>query len=132
MLTLGKFSSYDPAVIRSHAGVRSDLFQRPLDKTRITDFFGGVAQAEVFPPAQDTAPTVLPEDIRPPETSQHAAIPPENPVTLQCRPDAARDKATLPLLESESEVWDTRWKDIRKWTSVLLVASLVTWVSFAR
>jgi len=118
-------------VIRSHAGVRSDLFRRPLDKTRVTDFFGGVAQVEMFPPSQESAQTVLPENVRPPETSQHAAIPPDSDlVTLHHNPDGARD-TTLPLLQSESQVWDTRWKDIRKWTSVLLVASLVTWVSFA-
>lgn len=116
-------------MIRSHAGVRSDLFRRPLDKTRVTDFFGGVAQAEVFPPAQESAQTVRPENIRPPETSQHAANPPENdPVALHYNPDGVQDNA---LLEGESEAWDTRWKDVRKWTSVLLVASLVTWVSFA-
>jgi phosphatidylinositol glycan class K len=119
-------------VIRSHAGVRSDLFRRPLDKTRIADFFGGVAQAEVFPPAQESPQTVLSESIRPPETSQHAAIPPENdPAALHYNPDGVQDNAALPLLESESEAWDTRWKDVRKWISVLLVASLVTWVSFA-
>ena len=34
--------------IRSHPGVRSDLFHRPLEQTLITDFFGGVAHAEVI------------------------------------------------------------------------------------
>jgi GPI-anchor transamidase subunit K len=29
--------------------VRSDLFQRPLNKTLVTDFFGGVAHAEIYP-----------------------------------------------------------------------------------
>lgn len=115
-------------MIRSHAGVRSDLFRRPLDEARITDFFGGVAQAEVFPPAQENAQTLRPENVRSPETSQHAATSPENdPVALHYSPNGVR-----PLLESKSEAWDTRWKDVRKWTSVLLVASLVTWVSFAR
>ncbi|KAG8216891.1 peptidase C13 family-domain-containing protein, partial [Butyriboletus roseoflavus] len=126
------FSSYDPAVIRSNAGVRSDLFRRPLDKTRITDFFGGVAQAEVFPPAQESVQGVLPENVRPSETSQHAVIPPENdPITLRYHPDGVRDNTTLPWLGNEREVWDVRWKDIRKWTSVLLIVSLLTWVSFA-
>ncbi|KAF5323032.1 hypothetical protein D9611_009277 [Ephemerocybe angulata] len=41
------FSSIDPNKINSHPGVRSDLFRRPLDKTLITDFFGGVSQIEV-------------------------------------------------------------------------------------
>ena len=34
--------------IRSLPGVRSDLFHRPLEQTLITDFFGGVAHAEVI------------------------------------------------------------------------------------
>ncbi|KAG9043364.1 glycosylphosphatidylinositol anchor biosynthesis [Tulasnella sp. UAMH 9824] len=42
------FSTYSFEKIRSHAGVRSDLFNRPLDQTLITDFFGGVAQVEVL------------------------------------------------------------------------------------
>ncbi|KIO26053.1 hypothetical protein M407DRAFT_8038 [Tulasnella calospora MUT 4182] len=42
------FSTYSYEKIRSHAGVRSDLFNRPLDQTLITDFFGGVAQVEVL------------------------------------------------------------------------------------
>ena len=43
-----KFDKYDPEIIRSHPGVRSDLFHRPLEQTLITDFFGGVAHAEVM------------------------------------------------------------------------------------
>ncbi|KAH9994711.1 peptidase C13 family-domain-containing protein, partial [Russula vinacea] len=42
------FDKYDPEIIRSHPGVRSDLFHRPLEETLITDFFGGVAHAEVM------------------------------------------------------------------------------------
>jgi GPI-anchor transamidase subunit K len=33
--------------MRSHAGVRTDLFQRDPSKVLLTDFFGGVAQAEI-------------------------------------------------------------------------------------
>jgi phosphatidylinositol glycan class K len=33
--------------MKSTPGVRSDLFPRPLTKTLLTDFFGGVSQAEV-------------------------------------------------------------------------------------
>jgi len=51
-----QFDKYDPAVIRSHPGVRSDLFHRPLERTLITDFFGGVAHAEVM----DTEPARTP------------------------------------------------------------------------
>jgi len=44
------FHTYTFESIRSHAGVRSDLFRRPLELTKITDFFGGVAQAGIVPP----------------------------------------------------------------------------------
>lgn len=30
--------------------MRTDLFKRPLQSTLITDFFGGVSQAEILPP----------------------------------------------------------------------------------
>ncbi|KAI0350818.1 hypothetical protein OH77DRAFT_1412400 [Trametes cingulata] len=43
------FDTYDPDKINSHPGVRSDLFPRSLRHTLVTDFFGGVAQAEVLP-----------------------------------------------------------------------------------
>ncbi|KAJ7598877.1 peptidase C13 family-domain-containing protein [Mycena floridula] len=42
------FANYDVDKIRSTPGVRSDLFKRDLDKTLITDFFGGVSSAEVL------------------------------------------------------------------------------------
>ncbi|TEB26830.1 hypothetical protein FA13DRAFT_1816650 [Coprinellus micaceus] len=62
------FGSIDPAKINSHPGVRSDLFQRPLDNTLITDFFGGVSQVEVADVAADDELEAEPE--------QQAFIPP--------------------------------------------------------
>ncbi|PPQ77458.1 hypothetical protein CVT26_005844 [Gymnopilus dilepis] len=50
------FDSMDFSKIGSHPGVRSDLFNRPLDKTLITDFFGGVAQVEIVPPPDPISP----------------------------------------------------------------------------
>ncbi|CDH53518.1 er membrane glycoprotein subunit of theglycosylphosphatidylinositol transamidase complex [Lichtheimia corymbifera JMRC:FSU:9682] len=41
------FDSYDPAKIASHPGIRSDLFKRPLDKVKVTDFFGNVQNIEL-------------------------------------------------------------------------------------
>ncbi|KAG1461738.1 hypothetical protein G6F46_004714 [Rhizopus delemar] len=41
------FSTYDPAKIASHPGIRSDLFHRPLDKVKVTDFFGNVQNVEL-------------------------------------------------------------------------------------
>ncbi|KZT13095.1 uncharacterized protein LAESUDRAFT_754109 [Laetiporus sulphureus 93-53] len=47
------FDTYDFKKIESHAGVRSDLFNRRLEETLVTDFFGGIAQAEVLSSAID-------------------------------------------------------------------------------
>lgn len=47
------FANYDEKKIGSSPGVRSDLFNRDLGKTLITDFFGGVAHAEVINVAKE-------------------------------------------------------------------------------
>ncbi|KAF8518390.1 peptidase C13 family-domain-containing protein [Hysterangium stoloniferum] len=41
------FNIYDPVTIRSHPGVRTDLFSRPLNDVLVTDFFGGVADVDI-------------------------------------------------------------------------------------
>lgn len=46
------FDSYDPIPIKSNPGIRSDLFQRSPSKALLTDFLGGVAQAEPISPAE--------------------------------------------------------------------------------
>jgi hypothetical protein len=38
---------FDPAKIKSHPGLRTDLFPYNLSETLVTDFFGGVSQIEV-------------------------------------------------------------------------------------
>ncbi|KAG2143072.1 peptidase C13 family-domain-containing protein [Suillus clintonianus] len=120
------FNSYDPVKIYSHPGIRSDLFRRPLDKTLITDFFGGVAQAEVFP---------LQEVVG---SSNHHEKDPALPPTSR-EPDAlsvpvvlSTTVTSLPTLAGETNVWDSGWKGVRKWTSVFIVGCLVSWVSFVR
>ncbi|KAK9355176.1 peptidase C13 family-domain-containing protein [Lipomyces doorenjongii] len=41
------FDSYDPVKIHSHAGVRTDLYNRNLSEVPITDFFGNVQAVEI-------------------------------------------------------------------------------------
>ncbi|GAA5981618.1 hypothetical protein JCM10908_004542 [Rhodotorula pacifica] len=41
------FDTFSFEVIHSTAGVRSDLFHRPLNETLLTDFFGGVSEVEL-------------------------------------------------------------------------------------
>ena len=46
-LTCKKFNTYDPNLMHSTPGIRTDLFPRPMTETLVTDFFGGVAHAEI-------------------------------------------------------------------------------------
>jgi hypothetical protein len=46
-----QFDKYSFDEFHSNAGVRSDLFKRPLDKVLMTDFFGGVSDVEISDPA---------------------------------------------------------------------------------
>ncbi|KAJ7664731.1 peptidase C13 family-domain-containing protein [Mycena rosella] len=64
------FDIYDPAKIHSEPGVRSDLFTRPLDTVRITDFLGGVAQVEVGAPRTDAPLDLLEPEPAPQSQSQ--------------------------------------------------------------
>jgi phosphatidylinositol glycan class K len=58
-------------VIHSSPGVRSDLFNRPLSETLLTDFFGGVSEVEVLEPVvasgveEETGAVVVEESRRP-------------------------------------------------------------------
>ena len=51
MITPIQFKLYNFNDIRSDAGVRADLARRPVEDILLTDFFGGVTQAEVTGPA---------------------------------------------------------------------------------
>ncbi|KAG0706895.1 peptidase C13 family-domain-containing protein [Suillus ampliporus] len=119
------FNSYDPVKIHSHPGIRSDLFLRPLDKTLITDFFGGVAQAELFPLQECVGSSNRHEKDPTPPSSSRGPDAPYVPVVLS-------NITSLPRLTDETHAWNKRWKEVRKWTSVFVVGCLVFWVSFVR
>ncbi|KAI6116310.1 peptidase C13 family-domain-containing protein [Pisolithus croceorrhizus] len=123
------FSSYDPVKIRSHPGVRSDLFQRPLENALITDFFGGVSQAEIFPVIEDADVTV--------QHTTRISSPDRvvsDPVNPQANHDQDFDKTNTTALvpQKDAVALDARWKHIRKWTSIAIVGFLVGWVSLVR
>ena len=106
--------------MRSHAGVRTDLFQRDPSKVLLTDFFGGVAQAEIvtsddIDDARDFARLMSSATPTPP---QHEA--------------KTHQKKPLVWMQMASErLGGTGWDSYglsRAWASVLLVvgAYLVT------
>ncbi|PPQ86688.1 hypothetical protein CVT25_006763 [Psilocybe cyanescens] len=108
-----QFNSFDVTKINSHPGVRSDLFNRPLEHTRITDFFGGVAQVEVMSP-HDIVPLISVN-----ETQENVL---ENPKA-----------SSSPSLQAQSQTFYLDavrdWKTARAWGSVALVGVMVGWIA---
>ena len=115
-ICVAQFSKYDPVTIRSHAGVRADLFNRPLERTLITDFFGGVAHAEVLASsAVDIGLSMA--------SSQNQSL-----------DEYSSDERSVESVEVES------WEDVstiesgstsrtlRAWGSLFVVGGLVGWV----
>ncbi|KAF8155499.1 peptidase C13 family-domain-containing protein [Crassisporium funariophilum] len=118
------FDSIDVKKINSNPGVRSDLFKRPLDKTRITDFFGGVAQVEVLPPLGAMSSSVFLETSTPGEG-------PKAQVEVQ----VPQQKLSFPQIPEPSSSFTAlhhEWKTARAWVSVILIGVLFGWVTFKR
>lgn len=107
--------------MRSKPGVRSDLFPRPLDKTLLTDFFGGVSQAEVV------AEEAIESHVR--TTSTLA----ENSPRL-CPGEKKLKAAKLfaAKLEESSYMDDgINSAAIRAWTGAGLVGLFVAWITIS-
>ncbi|TFK37982.1 peptidase C13 family-domain-containing protein [Crucibulum laeve] len=113
------FDSYDVSKIGSHPGVRSDLFNRPLDRARITDFFGNVAHVEVTPSIEAETPAFVPPTT--PGQKSERAIP---------------SQSALPSLTTSQPLMDMRWLNnwrvARAWTSVALLGALIGWVGLQK
>ncbi|PIL34610.1 hypothetical protein GSI_03389 [Ganoderma sinense ZZ0214-1] len=127
------FNTYDPVKIRSHPGVRSDLFRRSLHDTLVTDFFGGVSQAEVLPP--------LNVPPRPRSTSDEEFQAPtpdareENQTEVfTSAGDLVDGQAFLTALGHgpTSEVGEPLVRKARTWASTLVVFVLAFWVASRR
>ena len=110
--TSTQFDKYDPEIIRSHPGVRSDLFHRPLERTLITDFFGGVAHAEVM----DSDP-------------KHGSFSPSLPTFAQVDSIIEDEHNLVEVLPNQIEsTGDYRVRLLRAWGTVGIIGLLVAWV----
>ncbi len=101
------------------------MFQRPLSKTRITDFFGGVAQAEIVPTTNiRTSSSAADEAVK--EKSDLCDVEEQRnqSVVHEGQPDPS-----LGMRTDLFEAWSTRHKTLRTWGSVVLLGSLIGWVS---
>ena len=121
-----QFDSIDVTKISSHHGVRSDLFKRPLDKTRITDFFGGVAQVEVVDQPADSIPTALVMEDSPPLIEIPEQQKPR--INILLPPSSSRMATAISGLFT----WLGDWRLERTWASVGFIGVLVGWVVFKR
>ncbi|KAF8903900.1 peptidase C13 family-domain-containing protein [Gymnopilus junonius] len=115
------FNTMDFSKINSHPGVRSDLFNRPLDKTLITDFFGGVAQVEIVPPLDHISP-IHDSEIATADDVQEA-LHVDQPVRSPAVSNTKLEKQ--PFFSLALPAWNTA----RAWVSVGIVGILVGWVT---
>ncbi|KAB5592215.1 GPI-anchor transamidase [Ceratobasidium theobromae] len=127
------FANYNPVLIKSHAGVRSDLFHRPLSDVKVTDFFGGVAQVEVLEEPMPSLPSKQGGD---PSTSapasradSHGSRPgpaSQARLTSVIHPSApSRAKWDTSKIESAGSM-DGVGQD-RVWAATALISALVLW-----
>ena len=106
--------------MRSTPGVRSDLFTRPLDKTLLTDFFGGVSQAEV-----------VGEEAIESHTKSTATEKVLHPITDEQKPIVAKPSAVkADTLKGPSPKGDgIPSATIRAWTGAGLIGLFVAWIT---
>ncbi|KAI0697028.1 peptidase C13 family-domain-containing protein [Cytidiella melzeri] len=124
------FDIYDPVKIQSHPGVRSDLFRRPLHQTLVTDFFGGVAQAEILPPLTSSSNSTPSVSAKPESVTQHFSL--EKDTGQIPFPYGTDDGGLLVLVDRQmSRCADngTLRRAARAWASMALVGALVGWAS---
>ncbi|CAE6433610.1 unnamed protein product [Rhizoctonia solani] len=129
------FANYDPVRIKSHAGVRSDLFNRPLSAAKVTDFFGGVAQVEVLdepmislPSKQEHPLSMAPPQIRPHDhdslshdaSSQARSIPVSHP-----SPPSQAKWHSRNALPSKDSIGGAGRDGM--WTATAVVGVLIVW-----
>ncbi|KAJ7192969.1 peptidase C13 family-domain-containing protein [Mycena pura] len=112
------FASYDPVKIHSEPGVRTDLFSRPLNEVRITDFLGGVAHVEVGSGVVAAAArkTWTPED--PPSYSETPRV--------EQQPPRRENETRAQGMQAQID----GWRDARAWGGVLLLGALVGFVGW--
>lgn len=114
--------------IHSHPGVRSDLFQRKLGDALVTDFFGGVSQAEVLPPLFSISSQAIPDaevDVAGDDVIEADNATDVLPVVRSL--DAGVFFAAL-AAGPASDVGEPMVRRARTWASSVGVLALVGWV----
>jgi len=114
------FNIYDPQKMKSNPGVRSDLFPRRLDKTLLTDFFGGVSQAEVV--AEDA----IESHARSTVTEKVSHVNAGERKSRTAKPSAAKvDTLKGPSTKGDGIPSAT----VRAWTGAGLIGLFIAWIT---
>jgi len=112
------FASYDFNSIKSHAGVRADLFPRDLATARVTDFFGGVAQVELVDSSSSS-------DVDNTSDRPEPKLEPDDASSTKHEPDFdLREPVDGAATKLQTE---RRSKEGSMWVAVLLLGTLVGW-----
>lgn len=108
--------------MRSTPGVRSDLFTRPLGKTLLTDFFGGVSQAEVV--AEEAIESHARSTVT--EQVQHSSVDERKPRVA--KPSVVK----VDTLKGPSPTDDSiPSATVRAWAGASLIGLFVAWVTIS-
>lgn len=99
------FATFDPEKIHSHPGVRSDLFSRKLEETRVIDFFGGRTGIEGDEEV---------EDIPPNEGNEEESTEEDIPAARSRTPRSPEARPGSP-------------RTLRTWTGVAVIGLLIGW-----
>ncbi|EPQ52040.1 hypothetical protein GLOTRDRAFT_80198 [Gloeophyllum trabeum ATCC 11539] len=126
------FNTFSFDKIKSTPGVRSDLFGRPLDRTLITDFLGGVAQVElVDEDASAEEPSFSADNFSEPESpSDEILLAVE--AELRSGNNISRGDRTPTTATNVDSSWYGLVKVLRAWGSAAVVGGLIGWIVTSR
>ncbi|KAJ7451068.1 peptidase C13 family-domain-containing protein [Mycena latifolia] len=120
------FASYDPVKIHSEPGVRADLFARPLDEVRLTDFFGGVARVEVGTAASSSSSKLPDPDAY--EDGDEWSERETGSGRVPQMPDEVQEGARGVGMGTEGGMGTGGRAGWRAWGALALLGALVGWV----
>ncbi|SDA02779.1 BZ3501_MvSof-1269-A2-R1_Chr11g02728 [Microbotryum saponariae] len=69
------FDTFSFEKFESNAGIRTDLYPRPVDQVLLTDFFGGVAQVEISTEEEFDSSIELDDNVDDSTTSEKEVVP---------------------------------------------------------
>jgi len=124
------FNTYDATLIKSHAGVRSDLFPRALDSVLVTDFFGGVAQVELLDePTTSISMSSSSSNSRINSTNQETIVSSQSRAVASSRSSSrTADQQPHPSIQKAALWRSVETRTARAWTVTSILVGALTWM----